>query len=344
MKRIALLPVGGTICTALRAEGDLAVNEGAALWLMQAYEQGPSPFGKEVEFLPGENLKILSETMTVERWNRMRDSLEALDREGCQGVIVLHGTDTLAYSAAIFAFLWQGLGIPVVFVSANRPLASPFSNGHENFRAAVESICLGLAPNVYAVYQNPSDGVCYLHLASRLEQCRSYSEDFFSWGMAPLPLPLGERSKAVAEWNERFPPQSRGISWSRAPLKPCVAQVMPYVGLDYSRLSLEGCEAVLHLSYHSGTVCVGEEEPSSVLSLLNRCAESFVECYVFPARREGEVYESVTELCLHEAPLRFLWGCSAECAYAKLVLAYSLLAPEEREGFLQGESNYEFFA
>ncbi len=346
MKRIGLIPVGGTICTALQAAGDLAVNQAAPLWLTDHYRNGDSPYAGKVEFVIGENQMLLSENMTVEHWNQMEKAYRCFPKESCHGLIVAHGTDTLAFSAALFSQLWHDCPLPVIFVAANRPLSSPLSNGHRNFRTAVECICLGLTPGVYVCYENPSDQRTYLHLASRLEQCRSDSEDFFSREMTPLPADLPKRKQAIQRWNRRFPQRKAETLLPRGELSPCVLLLTPYVGLDYSRVCLASCRAVLHLAYHSGTVCVGEGGKHSVLTLLERCAaqDPPVDCYLFPSRKEGTVYESVSTL-KRQAPIAHFWhGTTAECAYAKLLIAYSLLAPERRQAFLQEDRSHESFS
>ncbi len=54
------------------------------------------------------------------------------------GFIVLHGTDTMAYSASALSFILQGVNKPVIFTGAQLPIASPRSDGHENFVTALE--------------------------------------------------------------------------------------------------------------------------------------------------------------------------------------------------------------
>lgn len=54
------------------------------------------------------------------------------------GFIVLHGTDTMAYSASALSFMLQGLNKPVIFTGAQLPIALPRSDGRENFVTALE--------------------------------------------------------------------------------------------------------------------------------------------------------------------------------------------------------------
>lgn len=64
-------------------------------------------------------------------WQMIADTLVA-HRDEAAGFVVLHGTDTMAYSASAVAFLLQGLARPVVFTGAQVPLAEPRSDAREN--------------------------------------------------------------------------------------------------------------------------------------------------------------------------------------------------------------------
>ena len=54
------------------------------------------------------------------------------------GFIVLHGTDTMAYSASALSFMLRGLNKPVVFTGAQLPIGLPRSDARENFITALE--------------------------------------------------------------------------------------------------------------------------------------------------------------------------------------------------------------
>jgi len=56
---------------------------------------------------------------------------------GCDGVVVLHGTDTLAYTASALSFLLIGLGKPVILTGAQVPFGFPGSDAQANIRGAV---------------------------------------------------------------------------------------------------------------------------------------------------------------------------------------------------------------
>ena len=55
-----------------------------------------------------------------------------------QGFVVLHGTDTMAYTASALSFMLIGLNKPVIFTGAQIPIGSTRSDARDNFLTAVE--------------------------------------------------------------------------------------------------------------------------------------------------------------------------------------------------------------
>lgn len=54
------------------------------------------------------------------------------------GFVVLHGTDTMAYSASALSFMLENLGKPVIFTGSQLPIGRPRTDGKENLISAVE--------------------------------------------------------------------------------------------------------------------------------------------------------------------------------------------------------------
>ncbi len=58
--------------------------------------------------------------------------------DGFDGFLILHGTDTMAYSASALSFMLEGLNKPVIFTGAQLPIASPRSDAKENLVTSLE--------------------------------------------------------------------------------------------------------------------------------------------------------------------------------------------------------------
>lgn len=54
------------------------------------------------------------------------------------GFVILHGTDTMAYSASALSFMLEGLGKPVIFTGSQLPIGRPRTDGKENLISSVE--------------------------------------------------------------------------------------------------------------------------------------------------------------------------------------------------------------
>jgi len=61
------------------------------------------------------------------------------DRYDCyDGFVILHGTDTMAYSASALSFMMDGLGKPVIFTGSQLPVGWPRTDGKENLISSIE--------------------------------------------------------------------------------------------------------------------------------------------------------------------------------------------------------------
>lgn len=54
------------------------------------------------------------------------------------GFVILHGTDTMAYSASVLSFMLENLGKPVIFTGSQLPIGSPRTDGKENLVSSIE--------------------------------------------------------------------------------------------------------------------------------------------------------------------------------------------------------------
>ncbi|MFP3346536.1 MAG: Glu-tRNA(Gln) amidotransferase subunit GatD [Sulfolobaceae archaeon] len=80
---------------------------------------------------------ILSENMKPEYWIKIANEVKnALDK-GAKGVVVAHGTDTMAYTASALAFSLKSLTGPVVMVGSQRSSDRPSSDAPINLLTSV---------------------------------------------------------------------------------------------------------------------------------------------------------------------------------------------------------------
>ena len=338
-KKILVVLTGGTICSSVNAEG-IRYSDAKNVEIISAFYRNYPEYCDKIQFDSVMPLDILSENMTLDSWNiLLRFFRSDVNRNAYNGVIVLHGTDTLAYTSSLLSLALAGFEIPVCMVSAQLPLSFAETNGHDNFRAAVELIMNGIAPNVYAVYRN-SDGEMYLHYGATLLQCGNYSQDFFSREAVIIDMEHPARAEGRA-----FETQELLLD-RMSDLTPCVLQIMPYVGLRYDGICLDGVRAIVHGTYHSQSVCVerkngeGEYASSSVLYLLDRCREREIPVFLAPCSPQAFFYESTGDAIAHGACC--MNGMTSEMAYVKTLVGCALgLEGVLLREFLDSDVNFE---
>ncbi|MGE5551135.1 MAG: asparaginase [Bacteroidota bacterium] len=96
-----------------------------------------------------------SANMTPEDWVRIARVIQA-HYDGYDGFLVLHGTDTMAFTAAALSFMLEGLGKPVILTGAQLPLEETRNDAEENLLTSL--LILGLyharLPGVYLYFAN----------------------------------------------------------------------------------------------------------------------------------------------------------------------------------------------
>ena len=109
--------------------------------------------------------------------------------EEYDGFVILHGTDTMAYSASTLSFMLEGLTKPVVFTGSQLPIGVPRTDGKENLISAVE-IAAAKDPEGHAYV--PEVAICFDSLLLRGNRSTKYSAEAFNAFASPNCQPLAE--------------------------------------------------------------------------------------------------------------------------------------------------------
>ena len=80
---------------------------------------------------------IDSSEMNLNHWTMMAELIEENDAL-YDGFVILHGSDTMAFSASALSFMLQGLRKPVVFTGSQLPIGTIRTDGKENLITAIE--------------------------------------------------------------------------------------------------------------------------------------------------------------------------------------------------------------
>jgi len=112
-------------------------------------------------------------------WGSLASTIAAC-HEAYDGFVIVHGTDTMAYTAAALSYALEGLGKPIVFTGAQRPLSALRTDARRNLVDAVE-VATTSVPEVTICF----DGLLFRGCRAVKEDARSYRA-FASPGMPPL--------------------------------------------------------------------------------------------------------------------------------------------------------------
>jgi len=138
--RLALIHTGGTLGMAPSGE-PFSLAPGPSLDLI--LEQVP-----ELRQLADLKLVVAfnQDSSTNEPGDILRlAELIRAESSGCDGVVLVHGTDTMAFTASMLGFLLADLGKPVVLTGSQRPLAYVRSDARSNLVDAVTLATKGVA-------------------------------------------------------------------------------------------------------------------------------------------------------------------------------------------------------
>ena len=127
-KNILLLTTGGTIASVPGGEG---LEPRRSDVMERELDQLRTYYNIAVEDV----LCLDSSNITPHQWQHIaRTVFECRGR--CDGIVISHGTDTMAYTASAVSFMLPDIDLPVVFTGSQLPLADVLSDGPDNLRTA----------------------------------------------------------------------------------------------------------------------------------------------------------------------------------------------------------------
>jgi len=129
---------------------------------------------------------ILSENMTPDVWQELARTIAAEIRAGADGVVVMHGTDTMQFSASALSFMLD-TPVPVVFTGSQRSADRPSSDNVMNAVSAVEAAKADAAEVMVCMHASTADDACALHRGTRVRKNHTSRRDAFETvGAEPL--------------------------------------------------------------------------------------------------------------------------------------------------------------
>ena len=142
-KKILLLTTGGTIASMPGGEG---LEPHRSDVMERELEQLRTYYDITVQDI----LCLDSSNIRPEEWEIIARHIFE-HRAGFDGIVVSHGTDTMAYTASAVTYMLPNIDLPVVFTGSQLPLADMLSDGPDNLRTAFAMAAAG-HPGVFLAF------------------------------------------------------------------------------------------------------------------------------------------------------------------------------------------------
>ena len=287
--KIAVLATGGTIGSKRQEDGWITQNQEQIYEILERYRESEF-FDSSILFDCFSPYRILSEALNAHYLETLIQAVTACLEADCyDGIIICHGTDTLQYTAAILAWVYQEAGTPICLVSSNYPLQDTRANGLDNFRYAVETIKKGLR-GVMVVYRN-SDMRIYVHKGTSLLAHQTFEDNLYSVDQSYLGVYETDGSwKANPAWDKE---KETPAAVPYHGLKMATSEILwlrEYPGYVYPEPD-KNTKAVMIEAYHSGTLGVRR----SLETLCKKAKEMGIPVYLLGAASDKAGYETMKE-------------------------------------------------
>ena len=144
-KRVLIIYTGGTIGMKKTDKGYAPISGflGQAISAIEDMKSDSAPEWTLHEMSP----LLDSSDITVKEWNKIA-SIIYDNYSDYDGFVVLHGTDTMAYTASALSFILHGLDKPVVLTGSQIPLSEIRSDGRDNLITSMLIAADGVANEV----------------------------------------------------------------------------------------------------------------------------------------------------------------------------------------------------
>ena len=133
---------------------------------------------------------IASEQMNPEDWTNIAKKVIEKINESNQGIIIGHGTDTMAYTSAALSFALENCPIPVIITGAQRSTDRPSSDASLNMISSVIMASKKVLNGVYlAMHSSIEDNEVSIHSGTRVRKNHTSKRDAFqSIGVDPIAI------------------------------------------------------------------------------------------------------------------------------------------------------------
>lgn len=171
---ISILSTGGTIASKIDYRTGAVNSQFSANDILVAIP--------ELEEIADYNCRmiysILSENMRPSYWIELARAVYEEIKNGADGIIITHGTDTMMYTAAALSFMIE-TPVPIVLVGSQRSADRPSSDNAMNAICAAAVATSDIAEVCVVMHGSTSDDFCYIHRGTKVRKMHTSRRDAF---------------------------------------------------------------------------------------------------------------------------------------------------------------------
>lgn len=325
MAKILIIYTGGTIGMGQEKADD----PGSALvpkgWeFLQEAMPSLSPSGffcreKGIEFSYISFEKVIdSSEFTPSHWAKIAELIDK-NYETHQGFIVIHGTDTMAYTASAMSFMFNNLSKPVVLTGSQLPIYHPRTDGTANLSNAIH---IAAAP-VFGLPIIPEVMICFNDTLIRGNRSTKSSSKDFSGFESPSYPSLGSLGQAIQIKDKHILPTPREMFSVSSSFETNVIIISLFPGFNSSILekladdhSLKG---IILRTFGSGNAPSSDPFIKAVQSLIEKkktvlnisqCQEGFVDMHKYKTGSNLSACGVIggADMTVEAATSKLMWG------------------------------------
>lgn len=250
MKRILILHTGGTITMQLHDNQNVTPGSTASSQIAfnLEYFNRQVPGLQEIARIESKTLLLEdSSNMVPDRWVALAGAIEE-HYSDFDGFVILHGTDTMAYTTSALSFGLENISKPVVFTGSQVPLSNRRTDARRNLINSVELATLNL----------PEVCICFNDRVYRGNRSTKISIGDFDAFASPNHPVLAEFGVNL-EIRSSYRPDASNFR-NRAHFDSCIGLLKLYPGMDFARvIPNDGSEvrALVIEAYGSGNLPSG---------------------------------------------------------------------------------------
>jgi glutamyl-tRNA(Gln) amidotransferase subunit D len=303
LPKVVIMSTGGTIASRVD------YRTGAVRSAMSARDlYGVVPELSDIARIETEIIfSLFSENITPKHWTEIAKAAANKISQGADGVVIAHGTDTMAYTAAALSFALQNLPVPVILVGAQRSSDRPSSDAATNLIGAVNAAANApFAEVALAMHETVSDTTIAIHRGTKVRKCHTSRRDTFkpvnatpiarvlSESTSPSLYSKSQRIFMLADDYRKRDPARRLVLKPDFSDKAALVKFHPgldpavidwYVERGFKGILLEG-SGLGHVSKYCFDAIQNADSRGAVVALASQCIWGRVNMHVYDTGRD----------------------------------------------------------